>query len=75
MKTPLRRQSLATAALGMVLLAVTGCQTWVAGMTLPSPHYLKHPPQFIPEDPEFPLTNELSHMQEDAAAARERGAP
>jgi hypothetical protein len=41
-------------------------------MTLPSPHYLEHPPQFIPSDPEFPLTNELMHMEEDALAARER---
>jgi hypothetical protein len=74
MKTLLSWQWLCSAGLGLALLTATGCQTWVpaAGLTLPSPHYLEHPPQFIPSDPEFPLTNELMHMEEDALAARER---
>jgi len=72
MKTLLSRQWLCSAGLGLALLTAAGCQTWVSGMTLPSPHYLEHPPQFIPSDPEFPLTNELMHMEEDALAARER---
>jgi hypothetical protein len=69
MKTARRWQWLGTAGLGLVLAATAGCQTWVAGMTLPSGHYLQHPPQYIPPDPPFPLERELAHMEEDAAAA------
>ncbi len=71
------RHWLCSAGLGLALLTATGCQTWVvpAGLTLPSPHYLEHPPQYIPPDPEFPLTNELMHMEEDAAARLERPVP
>ncbi|GIW81572.1 MAG: hypothetical protein KatS3mg105_3379 [Gemmatales bacterium] len=58
--------------LGVALVLTSGCQTWVpsAGMTLPSPHYLEHRPQFIPESPAFPLSRELANMQEQAAAAQ-----
>ena len=52
----------------LTLLTVSGCQTWVAGMTLPSGHYLEHPPQFIPESPPFPLPRELSRQEETAVA-------
>ncbi len=31
------------------------CQTYVPGMTLPSPYYLKNPPPYIPPSPDFPL--------------------
>ena len=51
---------------GSMALA-TGCQTWIGGMTLPSPHYLKDNPDFIPKGPAFPLERELSAQQ---AAAR-----
>lgn len=47
-------------------LALAGCQTYPAGfggMTLPSPHYLKHYPQYLPPDPPFPLQRELDSMQ------------
>jgi hypothetical protein len=44
-------------------LALTGCQTWTSGMTLPSGHYLQHPPQYFPPDPAFPLARELSSME------------
>lgn len=54
------------AGLGAVLfVAQTGCQTYPAGfsgMTLPSPHYLKHYPQYFPPDPAFPLQRELDSM-------------
>jgi hypothetical protein len=62
--------------LGLALLALCGCQTWMpsAGMTLPSPRYLEHPPQYIPPSPPFPLPRELS-SQEAAAAAPITGAP
>ena len=52
----------------LTLLTVSGCQTWVAGMTLPSGHYLEHPPQFIPESPAFPLSRELARQEETAVA-------
>ena len=53
--------------LGVAITAVTGCQTYPAGfggMTLPSPHYLKHYPQYFPPDPPFPLQRELESMQD-----------
>jgi hypothetical protein len=53
------------ASLGLVLAVATGCQTWTSGMTLPSGHYLEHPPQYFPESPPFPLTRELSRMEEN----------
>lgn len=49
------------------LALATGCQTQLGGMTLPSPHYLKDNPDFIPKGPSFPLERELSAQQ---AAAR-----
>ena len=41
------------AAFGLLLVGLTGCQTWVGGMTLPSPHYLEHRPQYFPPDPDL----------------------
>ncbi len=57
--------------------AVTGCQTYPAGfggLTLPSPHYLKHYPQYFPPDPQFPLQRELDSMQDPGGPAV-RGVP
>lgn len=62
------------AGLGLALAGATGCQTWTAGMTLPSPRYLQHPPQYFPPSPAFPLTRELA-SQEAIAAAPLPGAP
>ena len=67
------RQWLVATCLGAVLIGTAGSQTWVGGMTLPSGHYLQHPPQFIPDDPPFPLANELAHQEQDAQM--ERGGP
>jgi hypothetical protein len=56
------------AGFGLAALAsLSGCQTWTAGMTLPSGRYLEHPPQFFPPSPPFPLSRELA-SQERAAA-------
>lgn len=55
------------AGLGLGLVTLSGCQTWVSGMTLPSGRYLQHPPQFFPRSPPFPLARELA-SQERAAA-------
>jgi hypothetical protein len=62
---------LGIAGLGVVLSTLTGCQTWVAGMTLPSGRYLEHPPQYFPPSPPFPLSRELAYQQTIAA----QGAP
>jgi hypothetical protein len=58
-----------------MMLGVAGCQTQWAGQTLPSPRYLEHLPQFIPSDPEFPLTNELAYQQGAAAQGLPGGPP
>ena len=58
------------AALG-VGVAVTGCQTSVGGMTLPSPRYLEHYPQYFSPDPPFPLPRELASQEDpDGSACR-----
>src|SRR6476646_7279816 len=57
------------AGLALTTTALTGCQTNVAGMTLPSGHYLEHPPQFIADTPPFPLSRELASMQMQGAPA------
>jgi hypothetical protein len=49
--------------LGLGLATLSGCQTNVAGMTLPSPHYLDHPPQYIPPSPPYPLPRELASQE------------
>ena len=70
--TTMRRLQLACAAgLGLGLTATTGCQTHIisAGMTLPSPHYLEHPPQYFPPDPDYPLQREVNSQLNQAAAA------
>ena len=68
------RRGLRRSGLGLALLALSGCQTWMAGMTLPSGRYLEHPPQYFPPSPPFPLPRELA-SQEAAAAAPAIGAP
>jgi hypothetical protein len=82
MHTSRRARLLTLAALGLTAGFSTGCQTWMGGMTLPSPHYLEgHPPQYFPEEPQFPLTRELSYQEEAAGLlnprdrAPVRGAP
>jgi len=64
-----KKWALLTAVAGALLGALSGCQTWVpdAGLTLPSPDYLRHAPQYIPPSPPFPLPNELSNLEEASA--------
>ncbi len=57
-----------------LLVAAAGCQTWIAGMTLPSGHYLEHPPQYIAPSPEYPLQRELGHLQEEELVPAPAGA-
>lgn len=65
----------AVAGFGLGLSGLTGCQTWVAGMTLPSPHYLEHRPQYFPPDPDYPLQRELNTQLAQDAAARAANPP
>ncbi len=68
-----RRLAKGTAALGVGMAALAGCQTYPAGfggMTLPSPHYLKHQPQYFPPDPAFPLQREINAMQDPEGLGR-----
>jgi hypothetical protein len=53
--------------LGLVCPALSGCQTHVGGMTLPSAAYLEHPPQYIPPSPPFAHTRELAQQEEIAS--------
>ncbi|MBI3824251.1 MAG: hypothetical protein HY289_16405 [Planctomycetes bacterium] len=48
------------------LAIISGCQTWVpeAGITVPSPYYLKHPPQYFPPSEPYPLPKELRSLEE-----------
>lgn len=70
------RKLLAVAAAGIGafgLAGLTGCQTHMNGLTLPSPHYLEHPPQYFPPDPSFPLQREVDSMQDPDGAFRRGG--
>ena len=69
-----KRRWLACVAAAMGL-GTTGCQTWVGGMTLPSPRYLQHYPQYFPADPAFPLPRELASQEDPDGAARRGGVP
>jgi hypothetical protein len=68
-------RNLSLAGLGLGLAGLTGCQTWVGGMTLPSGHYLEHRPQYFPPDPDYPLQRELSTQLMQDAAARAANPP
>ncbi len=71
----IRRRLVLGAAVAAI--SASGCQTWYGGMTLPSPHYLKHPPQYFLPDPTFPLQRELDSMSDPEGSARRStaGAP
>jgi hypothetical protein len=75
MKWTRRWRGLGVAGLGLALAALSGCQTWVAGMTLPSGRYLQHPPQYFPPSPAFPLTRELAAQDAAWSAAVPGAAP
>jgi hypothetical protein len=74
MKTNWCRTLACLAGAGLGFGTLSGCQTWVAGMTLPSPRYLQHPPQYFPPSPPYPLPRELA-SQEATYAAPAPGVP
>ena len=57
------RVMLALGWLGFIAATGVGCQTWVGGMTLPSPDYLKDKPDYIAPAPQYKHSHELSSMQ------------
>ena len=60
----------ALVGLGLALAGLAGCQAYYGGMTLPSGHYLEHPPSYAPyESPPYPYARELSTIQAQNAAA------
>jgi hypothetical protein len=67
MNTLRRWRNACVMGLGLTLAGLTGCQTWTSGMTLPSGHYLQHPPQYFAESPPYPLSRELASMEAAAA--------
>ncbi len=69
MKTHRHGRMLIAAGLGLALSVLTGCQTYIAGMTLPSGRYLEHYPQYFPQEPSFPLVKELAYQEETAGLA------
>ena len=62
---------------GLCLALLSGCQTWVpeAGITLPSAHYLSHPPQYFPPSPPYPLPRELNSIEEATRKSFENPPP
>ena len=73
MKTMRHWQLTGFAGLGLLMAALTGCQANVAGMTLPSGHYLQHPPQYFGPSPAFPLQRELAGMEAQGAGGAAAG--
>lgn len=71
------RKAVLLGCFACMLGAGSGCQTWVpeAGLTLPTGHYLRHPPQYIPPSPPFPLTKELATLEEAARNQQNVPAP
>jgi hypothetical protein len=67
MKTRRWLKALGLCVLATTVAGLTGCQTWVGGMTLPSGYYMEHKPQYFPPDPDFPLQKELATMQGQAS--------
>ena len=66
MKAP-RFTRMLLAAVGLFsALGSVGCQVDMAGMTLPSPRYLRDDVQYFAPGPDFPLANEEAAMVEEA---------
>ena len=63
-KTITRWTQAAFLAGGLGFLALnTGCQTTIAGQTLPSAYYLHDDVQYFPHGPEFVLTKEVEEHE------------
>jgi len=51
----------------LVSLVSTGCQSDIAGQTLPSPYYLSDDVQYYAPGPEFKLAREAAALKEQEA--------
>lgn len=53
---------------GLAMTLLSGCQgyNFETGMTLPSGHYLRHPPQYFAPSEPYPLPKELRSLEEAA---------
>jgi len=60
----IRRPLLAFLACGYFAMAAVGCQTHMAGQTLPSPYYLRDDVQFYRAGPETQLPNQRRAIEE-----------
>ncbi|MEM7813132.1 MAG: hypothetical protein AAF532_16780 [Planctomycetota bacterium] len=63
MKTSVRKPAALTLLL-FAAVATAGCQSQIAGQTLPSPHYLRDDVQFFPAGDEFLLSNSVRAIEE-----------
>jgi hypothetical protein len=73
-----KRKLLLACTAGTALASVSlssGCQTYHAGLTLPSPHYLKHYPNYLSPDPDFPLQRERDSMLDPTGEIRKGAVP
>ena len=54
------------------LTAFSGCQTSIAGVTLPSPNYFQDDVQYFARGPEFKLSREAAALRKARAEAELR---
>jgi hypothetical protein len=66
-KFKLSPTTLCSGLLMLVSLAATGCQTDIAGQTLPSGYYLSDDVQYYAPGPEFKLAREAAALKEQSA--------
>lgn len=59
----LRASGLVAALVVAACPALTGCQSDIAGQTLPSPYYLTDDVQYYAPGPEFKLANEAAALK------------
>ena len=62
-KFGLSAYGLAAALVAACCPALTGCQSDIAGQSLPSPYYLTDDVQYYAPGPEFKLANEAAAMK------------
>lgn len=68
LKFQLNATTLCSGLLLVASLAATGCQTDIAGQTLPSGYYLSDDVQYYAPGPEFKLAREAAALKEASAA-------
>jgi hypothetical protein len=55
---------LALVACGLLTVTMTGCQTTIAGQTLPSANYLHDDVQYFTKGPEFKLSRQVEALEQ-----------